>query len=180
MVQALPFMAQVDEQNALSLSAALYANSIGAYIMKAKPQMKRVVDQWRMEKGNETSMMSNLEKNAELSQQLLSETPWTLDAQNEREQENEACTLLRRQQLDGTANFTQQFAGQTTKCQRLFQLVEGYVRKLCHDHCSGQDPGEAQCAYRQSNFECRNANPCFQLFGCADSSRGERTQEDGS
>lgn len=86
MVQALPFMAQVDEQNALSLSAALYANSIGAYIMKAKPQMKRVVDQWRMEKGNETSMMSNLEKNAELSQQLLSETPWILDAQNEREQ----------------------------------------------------------------------------------------------
>lgn len=86
MVQALPFMAQVDEQNALSLSAALYANSIGAYIMKAQPQMKRVVDQWRMEKGNETSMMSNLEKNTELSQQLLSETPWTLDAQNEREQ----------------------------------------------------------------------------------------------
>lgn len=83
-VQALPFVSNVSGNNAISLAAAYYANSLGAYIVKRSPRIKSVFEQWKNEPaGNGTSLMSALEKNSELKTLVLDETPWVVDAENE-------------------------------------------------------------------------------------------------
>ena len=86
MVQALPFVGDINERNAISLTAAYYANCIGRFILEQSPKAKTVFESWKNEKGNETSLMSALEKNQELKNIILAETPWVMDATREREQ----------------------------------------------------------------------------------------------
>ena len=86
MVQSLPTLGMGFDDNAISLAAAYYANGLGKYIIDQQPEAKKAFDLWKQEKGNETSLMSALEKNQELKDVLLSETPWVLDADNETEQ----------------------------------------------------------------------------------------------
>lgn len=86
MIQVLPFVGDVNEKNAISISAAFYANSLGRNFMTSHPSLKQTIELWRQEKGEETSMMSNLEKDQSLKELLLNETPWVLEAKNEAEQ----------------------------------------------------------------------------------------------
>lgn len=83
-VQALPFVSNVSENNAINLAAAYYANSLGEYIVRLSPRIATVFEQWRREPaGKENSLMSALEKNGELKTLVLEETPWVADAENE-------------------------------------------------------------------------------------------------
>lgn len=86
MIQALPYVGNVDEDNAISLVSAFYANSLAGNMMNSSPKIKQVFDQWRAEKGSGTSLMSSLQKDQSLKELVLSETPWVADAKNEAEQ----------------------------------------------------------------------------------------------
>jgi uncharacterized protein YfaS (alpha-2-macroglobulin family) len=88
MVQALPTGSSPNDDNAISLAASYYANGIGKYIIDQNPQIKPVFEAWQQEKGNETSLASQLEKNQELKDVVLNETPWVMDADNETEQKH--------------------------------------------------------------------------------------------
>lgn len=85
MVQTLPYINNVREDNAVSLAAAYYANSVSAYLMKQSPRIKSVFEQWKREAGQE-SLASSLERNQELKDMLLDETPWVADADRESDQ----------------------------------------------------------------------------------------------
>lgn len=89
MVQTLPNMGNIDDDNAMSLVAAYYANSIGQHLFNEVPQLQSVVKLWKQEKGKETSLTSALEKNKELKTVLLNETPWVMNAQNETYQQQQ-------------------------------------------------------------------------------------------
>lgn len=87
MIQALPYIGTTSDKNAMSLSTALYANMLSYYIIGNAPQVKAVFEQWKREPaGNETSLMSALDKNQELKTLVLDETPWVADARNEASQ----------------------------------------------------------------------------------------------
>ena len=86
MIQALPAIGHPHDDCAICQSASLYANSIGKYIIDQVPQAKTVFEQWKREQGNETSLQSQLEKNQELKDLVLTETPWVADADRETEQ----------------------------------------------------------------------------------------------
>ena len=85
MTQALSVVGTPDNDNAISLAAAYYANSLGRHILAQNPQAKRTFQLWKQEPGA-NSLTSALEKNQELKDLLLNETPWVLDADNETEQ----------------------------------------------------------------------------------------------
>lgn len=85
-LQTLPTIAETSENNALSLAAAYYAGSLGRNIVKNVPDFKRVLDLWSQESGDETSLMSSLQKNEELKSVVLSETPWLMEAEKEADQ----------------------------------------------------------------------------------------------
>ena len=86
MIQALPTIGHPHDDCAICQSASLYANSIGKYIVDQVPQAKTVFEQWKREQGSETSLHSQLEKNQELKDLVLTETPWVADADRETEQ----------------------------------------------------------------------------------------------
>ncbi len=94
MVQALPTLGAPRDDNAISLAASFYANGIGKHIIDHNPQIKPVFEAWQQEKGHETSLTSQLEKNQELKDVVLNETPWVMDADNETEQKHRLANFF--------------------------------------------------------------------------------------
>lgn len=85
MLQALPYVGNASEKNAISLASALYANSLACEIMNSNPKIKSVFEQWQQDKSDSTSLLSDLFKNEDLKSLLLTETPWVADAERETE-----------------------------------------------------------------------------------------------
>lgn len=93
-VQALPVVANPQNEDALSWATAYYAHSLAAYIVKENPRIKQVFDSWKAQGGTKETFMSNLQKNQELKNILLAETPWLAEATNEGEQKQRIATLF--------------------------------------------------------------------------------------
>ncbi|MEL6824231.1 MAG: hypothetical protein AAFP70_20940, partial [Calditrichota bacterium] len=68
-----------------------YANSIASHIANSSPKIKRVFDSWKQ---SGDALVSNLEKNQELKNLLLEETPWVLQAQDETERKKRVGLLF--------------------------------------------------------------------------------------
>ena len=83
MIQALPTVAHPHDNCIICQTTAFYANIIGSHILKQNPQAKSVFEAWRHD---DTSLKSGLQKNEELKDLLLDETPWLVDANREQEQ----------------------------------------------------------------------------------------------
>ena len=93
-VQALPVVANPQNEDALSWATAYYAHSLAACIVKENPRIKQVFDSWKAQGGTKETFMSNLQKNQELKNILLAETPWLAEATNEAEQKQRIATLF--------------------------------------------------------------------------------------
>lgn len=93
-VQALPVVANPQNEDALSWATAYYAHSLAAFIVKENPRIKQVFDSWKAQGGTKETFMSNLQKNQELKNILLAETPWLTEAINEAEQKQRIATLF--------------------------------------------------------------------------------------
>ena len=73
-VQAIPYMMEYQHECSEQIFTKLYANTLSKFIVESKPQIKKVFDVWRNISNSEI-LISNLEKNQELKQILLEETP---------------------------------------------------------------------------------------------------------
>ena len=93
-VQALPVVVHPQNEDALSWATAYYAHSLAAYIVKENPRIKQVFDSWKAQGGTKETFMSNLQKNQELKNILLAESPWLAEATNEAEQKQRIATLF--------------------------------------------------------------------------------------
>ncbi len=67
-----------------------FADVLASEIFKANPRMKTVFDEYQ----SKGLLTSNLEKNQELKQLLLEETPWVLESKNEGEQMQKLARLF--------------------------------------------------------------------------------------
>lgn len=87
-VLSLPYMMEYPYECSEQIFSRYYSNAIGTYLANSDPAIKRVFDQWKSAAQNKEgdAFLSELEKNSELKQALLTETPWVRDAQNETEQ----------------------------------------------------------------------------------------------
>ena len=93
-VQALPVVANPQNEDALSWATAYYAHSLAACIVKENPRIKQIFNSWKAQSGTKETFMSNLQKNQELKNILLAETPWLTEATNEAEQKQRIATLF--------------------------------------------------------------------------------------
>lgn len=93
-VQALPTLAEPKQESAIDYMTAFYANSLASYIANANPKLKSVFDQWKNSGGSRDAFLSNLEKNQELKNMLLDETPWIAAANDESEQKRRIALLF--------------------------------------------------------------------------------------
>lgn len=93
-VQALPTLTNPANDNILSWFAAYYANTLATSIAQSNPRIQKVIAQWTAAGGDATTLVSNLEKNEELKNILLEETPWVMEAQNETERKQRLSLLF--------------------------------------------------------------------------------------
>ena len=115
-VQALPVVANPQNEDALSWATAYYAHSLAACIVKENPRIKQVFDSWKAQSGTKETFMSNLQKNQELKNILLAETPWLTEATNEAEQKQRIATLFDLNTMN---------SGQAVSVEKLRELQNG-------------------------------------------------------
>jgi uncharacterized protein YfaS (alpha-2-macroglobulin family) len=87
-VLSLPYMMEYPHECSEQIFSRYYSNAIGTYLANSDPKIKDVFEQWKRDAQNKEgdAFQSELDKNPELKQALLTETPWIRDAQNETEQ----------------------------------------------------------------------------------------------
>ena len=85
MVQSLPILGQPWEHSAIDQAASYYSNLLAKTLLNQNPQVKTTFEAWKRE-SNQTSLTSQLEKNQELKDLVLKETPWVGAADRESEQ----------------------------------------------------------------------------------------------
>ncbi|MBE6244612.1 MAG: alpha-2-macroglobulin [Bacteroidales bacterium] len=93
-IQALPSLAEPDDDCAICWTNALYANVLASKIANSQPKIKSVYEAWKKSGQNKETLLSNLQKNQELKTILLSESPWVLEAKSEEDQKMMISTLF--------------------------------------------------------------------------------------
>ena len=84
-LQSLPYIAEQKNDDAISVATTLYANTIGKHILANIPNAKAIFEKWKNE-NHQNSLTSNLERNQELKNIILDETPWVVYAEKENDQ----------------------------------------------------------------------------------------------
>jgi Large extracellular alpha-helical protein len=93
-VQALPTLAVPENSNAIDYFTAYYVNSLAAFMANSNPKLAAMFDRWKKAGGSREALLSNLEKNSELKNMLLEETPWVMAAKDESEQKRQIALLF--------------------------------------------------------------------------------------
>lgn len=99
-VQALPALSLPTSDNAISWATAYYANSVAGFIANSQPRIKTVFDSWKAAGGTKETFLSQLQKNQDVKNILLNESPWLLEATTEAEQQARIATLFDVNQLN--------------------------------------------------------------------------------
>ena len=89
-VQALPYLMEYPYDCNEQIFSRYYANALASHIANSNPRIKEVFDQW----ASQDALISNLEKNEELKNILIEETPWLRDAESETEQKKRIALLF--------------------------------------------------------------------------------------
>ncbi|WP_106915388.1 alpha-2-macroglobulin family protein [Chryseobacterium aurantiacum] len=87
---ALPSLKSDQNSSADVIFNKWFADVLASEIFKANPKMKTIFEEYQ----SKGLLNSNLEKNQELKQLLLEETPWVLDSKNENEQMQKLALLF--------------------------------------------------------------------------------------
>ncbi|MNK45753.1 MG2 domain protein [compost metagenome] len=87
---ALPSLKNDTNNSADVIFNKWFADILASEIFKANPKLKTVFDEYQ----SKGLLTSNLEKNQELKQLLLEETPWVLESKNETEQMEKLARLF--------------------------------------------------------------------------------------
>ena len=109
-IQALPYMSEPTTKSASNLYRAWFANALSGWIINSTPKIKAVFESWKI--NSPDAFLSALQKNQELKNTVLEETPWVLEAENESEQKRRIALLFDlnnlKSQQDVTLNRLQQ------------------------------------------------------------------------
>ncbi|MBQ9639084.1 MAG: hypothetical protein IJV22_05975 [Bacteroidales bacterium] len=125
-IQALPYMAELENPSNIYLVNSVYVNTLAQAIVRANPQIEQVFRTWQTEQPE--ALQSALEKNEQLKQTLLHETPWLRDANNEAQRKTQLATFF-----DET---------------RIKTAIEGAASKLFADqHADGSWGWMPQCRW---------------------------------
>ncbi len=92
-VQALPYLMEYPYECAEQTFARFYSNALAAVVANKSPRIKQIFNQWKSIPDSK-ALLSNLEKNQDLKQALLEETPWVLQANNETERKKRIGLLF--------------------------------------------------------------------------------------
>lgn len=93
-IQALPYLTEFPYECAEQLFNRYYANAMAGSILAQHPRIKAIIEKWQADTASQHAFLSNLQKNQNLKQIILEETPWIMDARNEAEQKKNIALLF--------------------------------------------------------------------------------------
>ncbi len=91
-VQALPYMMEYPYECAEQTFSRYYSNSIATNIANSSPKIRAVFDTWKNQSPD--AFLSALEKNQELKNVVLTETPWVLQGKDETDRKRRVGLLF--------------------------------------------------------------------------------------
>ncbi len=99
-VLSLPYLMEYPHQCSEQVFNRLYANSLGQHIVASDPRIDAVFKQWRAT----DALDSPLEKNEDLLNVMIAETPWLLDAKKESQARRDVGILFDRNRMKAETN----------------------------------------------------------------------------
>jgi len=97
-VQALPYLMEYPYECSEQIFNRVYANALASHIVNQHPKIKTVFESWMAESPD--ALLSNLEKNQDLKNALLEETPWVMQAKSESERKKRIALLFDLNKMD--------------------------------------------------------------------------------
>jgi hypothetical protein len=91
-VQALPYLMEYPHECSEQVFNRVYANAFASHIVNQHPNIKMVFESWQAKSPD--AFLSKLEKNQDLKNALLIETPWVMKAKNESERKKRIALLF--------------------------------------------------------------------------------------
>jgi hypothetical protein len=91
-VQALPYLMEYPYECSEQTWNRYYANALATGIANRTPRLRQIFDKWK--NLDSAALLSNLQKNEELKNALLEETPWVLEAKTEEQRKKNIGLLL--------------------------------------------------------------------------------------
>lgn len=104
-ILALPSLGSQQPENAVCQASAFYARTLAAHILNSQPRIRTLFESWKQAAGSNgvpgtrEAFLSQLEKNQELKNILLAETPWLMEAEGESERQARLATFFDPNQL---------------------------------------------------------------------------------
>jgi uncharacterized protein YfaS (alpha-2-macroglobulin family) len=95
-VQALPYLMEYPFECAEQTFSRYYANTLATHIANKTPRIKEVFEKW---KGDGKALQSALQRNEDLKNIVLAETPWVMEVQNEAAQKQKIALLFDLQKM---------------------------------------------------------------------------------
>lgn len=97
-VQSLPYLMEYPHECAEQTFSRFYANALASQIIQSNPKIKQIFEQWKT--SSPESFLSNLEKNQDLKNVVLEETPWVLESQDQSERKKRIALLFDLNKMD--------------------------------------------------------------------------------
>lgn len=94
-VMALPYLMEYPHECSEQVFNRLYANSLGQHIVKSDPKIERIFEQWR----GTDALDSPLEKNEDLRNVLIAESPWLLAGRKESQARRDVGNLFEQNRM---------------------------------------------------------------------------------
>jgi hypothetical protein len=91
-IQAIPYIIEQEVQSATQLASRFYVNSLSKHIVNQNPQIQEVFTQWQNK--DKDALKSNLQKNEDLKNAMLEETPWVVEALTEAKQKGNIARIF--------------------------------------------------------------------------------------
>ncbi len=95
-VMALPYLMEYPHQCSEQTFNRLYANALGRRIVTSNPRIKTIFEQWR----GTDALKSPLEKNDDLRNVMIAESPWLIDGRNDSQARRNVGLLFDTNRLD--------------------------------------------------------------------------------
>lgn len=93
-VTALPGISKEEAHSAPQAAAAIFSTAVADGIMRSNPTISAALESWTKSDKSDSTLVSMLQRNADLKTFLLKATPWMLDARNDTERMQRLALLF--------------------------------------------------------------------------------------
>jgi hypothetical protein len=83
-IQSMPYLMEYPHECSEQLFARYFSNKLAHHVVVSHPEIQQTFNKWKIKSPD--ALISNLQKNPELKQVLLNETPWVFESKDENQQ----------------------------------------------------------------------------------------------